>query len=199
MNLLLFSDLHVDTAAATRIVELSQQVDVVVGAGDFANARRGLSVCINILKHIEKTSVLVPGNNESFDELVTACAAWKSAVILHGTGTEIDGVQFFGIGGGIPVTPFGEWSFDLSENRAAEMLRGCPDGAILISHSPPKGAVDLSSSGQSLGSVSVRETVMRAKPQLVVCGHIHASAGQRKMIGNTTIVNAGPKGVILDL
>jgi predicted phosphodiesterase len=39
MKLLLFSDLHTDVSAATRLVELARAADAVVGAGDFANAR----------------------------------------------------------------------------------------------------------------------------------------------------------------
>jgi Icc-related predicted phosphoesterase len=62
MKLLLFSDLHRDTAAATRMVELSRHADAVIGAGDFANARTGVSTCIEILKVIEIPAVLVPGH-----------------------------------------------------------------------------------------------------------------------------------------
>src|SRR5438552_1835258 len=179
MKLLLFSDLHTDTSAATRIVGMAHGADVVIGAGDFANARQGISACIDILRTIRVPTVLVPGNNESYEELVEACANWRSAAVLHGTSVETAGVTFFGIGGGIPVTPFGDWSYDFSEADAANMLRNCPSGAVLISHSPPKGAVDVSSSGHSLGSTAVRDAVIRLKPRLVVCGHIHACAGQR--------------------
>jgi Icc-related predicted phosphoesterase len=55
--------------------------------------------------------------------------------------------------------------------------------------------VDLSSSGRSLGSTAVREAVLRVRPALVVCGHIHACAGQTEMLGPTPVVNAGPDGV----
>ena len=199
MKLLLFSDLHRDTAAATRMVELSRSADVVIGAGDFANARTGVSACIDILNAIRIPAVLVPGNNESCDELVAACAKWPSARVLHGTGTEIERVPFFGIGGGIPITPFGSWSYDFSEIEAERLLRDCPVGAVLVSHSPPKGAVDVTGSGQSLGSTAVRDAVTRLKPRLVVCGHIHASAGKRAQIANTVIINAGPAGFLLDL
>ena len=97
------------------------------------------------------------------------------------------------------MTPFGDWSYDFSEADAAHLLRGCPVGAVLVSHSPPKGAVDLSSSGRSLGSTAVREAVVRLKPRLVVCGHIHASAGQQARLGQTPIVNAGPGGVLFEI
>ena len=49
MKLLLFSDLHCDTAAARRLVELAGDVDVVVGAGDFGNVRRGIQIAIDML------------------------------------------------------------------------------------------------------------------------------------------------------
>jgi len=199
MKLLLFSDLHTDTAATKRIVELAPGADVVIGAGDFANARRGISVCINILKQIQKPTVLVPGNNESYDELVAACSGWGSAHVLHGKGIDLSGVPFFGVGGGIPITPFGDWSFDFEEEDATRLLSACPVGAVLVSHSPPKGAVDRASSGQSLGSIAVRDAIIRLKPRLVVCGHIHASAGQRAHISTTPVINAGPAGVLVEL
>ena len=196
MRLLLFSDLHTDTNAASRLVVLARDADVAVGAGDFANARRGISKCIDILRQIRLPTVLVPGNNESYEELVAACRGWAEARVLHGTGFEIAGVSFFGLGGGVPVTPFGDWSYDFSEDEAARVLSSCPAGAVLVSHSPPKGAVDITSSGASLGSTAVREVVLRQKPRLVVCGHIHASAGQRGLIGQTPVINAGPNGMI---
>jgi Icc-related predicted phosphoesterase len=199
MKLLLFSDLHMDTRAAQRLVQMARDVDIVIGAGDFGNMRKGVSTCVDILKAIDRPSVFVPGNNESFDELQAACAVWPSAVVLHGQAVEIDGNPFFGIGGGIPVTPFGAWSFDLSEHQAATLLENCPDNAILISHSPPKGAVDISSSGQSLGSTAVRDAIHAKHPRLVVCGHIHASAGKQSTIGSTPVINAGPSGIVYDL
>jgi uncharacterized protein len=195
MNLLLFSDLHADAHAARKLLPLARKADVLVGAGDLGNLRRDVAVCIDVLRAIDKPAVLVPGNNESTDELRDACRGWPSARVLHGEGVTIDGVAFFGLGGGVPVTPFGSWSFDLTEEEAAALLLHCPPNAVLVSHSPPKGAVDRSSRGQSLGSTAVRAAVERLRPVLVVCGHIHGSAGERGMVGPTPVVNAGPGGV----
>ncbi|MGD2269225.1 MAG: metallophosphoesterase family protein [Desulfobacterales bacterium] len=126
MKLLVFSDIHSDTGAASNLVQRSADVDVVVGAGDFCTARRGLDEIIKALIEIRKPAVLVPGNSESYEELRVACQYWASANVLHGTQTVIDGTSFYGIGGGIPVTPFGSWSFDFSEDEAIELLRDCP-------------------------------------------------------------------------
>lgn len=194
MNLLLFSDLHADVAATRQLVGRARAADVIVGAGDFGNVRRDVGVCIDVLRAIDRPAVLVAGNNESTEELTEACRAWPQAHVLHGSGVMLAGVPFFGVGGGIPVTPFGPWSYDFTEEEAVELLAGCPEGCVLVSHSPPKGAVDVSSGGRSLGSVAVRDAVLSRRPRLVVCGHIHASAGQQALLGNSPVVNAGPDG-----
>jgi predicted phosphodiesterase len=70
MRLLLFSDLHSDFQTASKLVTLSNKVDVVVGAGDFCIGRRGLGKIIDALAPIKKPTVLVPGNSESDEELL---------------------------------------------------------------------------------------------------------------------------------
>ena len=148
-----------------------------------------------MLRTIDRPAVVVPGNAESIEELTEACLPWPTAHVLHGNGVTIEGVQFFGIGGGIPVTPFGSWSYDFSEDEAAELLRDCPPKSVLVSHSPPHGAVDVDSSGTSFGSRAVRDTILEKSPRLVVCGHIHACWGQQETVGETPVMNAGPGGV----
>lgn len=199
MKLLLFSDLHADTPATSRLVELAQFADILIGAGDFGNMRREYQRCLGILRKSDKPMVLVAGNNESTEELAETCKGWRLAHVLHGSDVRIGGVHFFGIGGGIPVTPFGAWSYDFTEEQAAALLASCPTGCVLVSHSPPKGAVDRSSRGQSLGSDAIREAVIRCRPILVVCGHIHGSAGQHENIGSSPVVNAGPGGIVWEL
>jgi Icc-related predicted phosphoesterase len=199
MKILLFSDLHTSVDAAKRLVIAARLVDFVIGAGDFANGRQNIGACINVLKSITVPSVLVAGNNETTAELIDACRKWPSAIVLHGRSTVVKGVPIFGIGGGVPVTPFGAWSYDFTEDDAATLLSTCPPRSVLVSHSPPRGAVDVSSSGQSLGSTAVRDAIVRTDPLLVVCGHIHASAGQQVFVGMTPVVNAGPRGIVWDL
>jgi len=199
MRLLLFSDLHCDVAAAQMLVGKSHDVDVLIGAGDFANVRRNLNQCIDVLRECQRPVIMVAGNNETTEELQDACSKWKQAHVLHGSSVTISNITFFGIGGGIPVTPFGSWSYDFTENSARKLLANCPQGCVLVSHSPPKGAVDRTSAGQSLGSEAVREIIHEKKPPLVVCGHIHASAGKQEKIENTVVINAGPDGVMWEV
>jgi len=199
MKLLLFSDLHCDLDACVELVEKSNQVDMLIGAGDFGNLRRNIDTTINALCKITKATVVVPGNSESYDELRAACLNWPSAIVLHGSKTNINGQTFYGIGGGIPVTPFGSWSWDFNEYQASVLLKDFPSQAILVSHSPPKGILDRSSSGQSLGSSAIKEVLEKKKPKLLVCGHIHESCGQSKVFGESIVINAGPKGIFWEL
>ncbi len=196
MKLLLFSDLHCDVEAAQRLVELAREVDVVIGAGDFANRHQGLSDTLDILAAIEKPAVLVPGNGETTDELRDAAKVWASATVLHGDGCEIQGQAFWGVGGGIPVTPFGSWSFDFPEDQAEQLLAGCPQHAVLVVHSPPLDTVDHDASGRVRGSEAIRRTVLAKQPKLVVCGHIHSDWGKRFTLDQSLIINAGPTGII---
>ena len=197
MKLLLFSDVHGDLDACRDLVDRAADADVVVGAGDFCVARRNLAAPIETLSAIDTPTVLVPGNAETEDEMAAQVSAtgWDEAHVLHGDGVTIDGQSFFGIGGGIPITPFGPWSYDFSEAEARDLLAACPEGAVLVSHSPPKNAVDRDSKGQSLGSTAVRAAIEETRPVLTVCGHIHGSWGEAAEIGTTSVVNAGPGGI----
>ncbi|OLE38952.1 MAG: serine/threonine protein phosphatase [Actinobacteria bacterium 13_1_20CM_3_68_9] len=198
MRLLAFSDLHTDLAQAQRLVEQSAQADVVVGVGDFASVHSGLEEAIEVLRAIEAPAVIVPGNNETEDALRGACANWKQAVVLHGQATEIDGVPFFGLGAGIPVTPW-DWSFDLTEEAAAQMLEACPEECVLAVHSPPRGHVDVDGSGAHLGSKAVLHAIESRRPRLAICGHVHESWGEESRIGPTRVINLGPDGMTLDV
>jgi uncharacterized protein len=196
VRILAFSDLHRDLDQGERLVERSQDVDVVVCAGDLASQHRGLEETVEVLRAIEAPTLLVPGNNETDEALREACAGWPSAVVLHGEGTDLDGVPVFGLGAGVPVTPW-DWSFDLDEEAAERMLSGCPEDAVLVVHSPPKGAVD--GHGQSLGSEAIRRTIEERHPRVTVCGHIHECQGEEGAVDGTPVYNLGPAGRVLEL
>ena len=198
MRLLAFSDLHRDLDQAALLVEMAAEADVVVGAGDFASIHDGLEETIAVLAAIETPSLLVPGNNETADALREAATAWPAASVLHGEGVELDGVEFFGLGAGVPITPW-DWSFDLSEDQAAALLAGCPAEAVLIVHSPPRGHVDRSGAGDHLGSTAILGAIESKRPSLAICGHIHESWGAESELGPTRIVNLGPSGTWFDL
>ena len=198
MKILAFSDLHRDLAQGARLVEMSAEADVVIGAGDFASVHEGLEETIGALAGIEAPTVLVPGNNETVDALRSATTCWSAATVLHGEGTTIDGTEFFGLGAGIPVTPW-DWSFDLDDEAATEMLAPCPESAVLVLHSPPKDHCDSAGGGGNFGSPALLRAIEEKKPRLAVCGHIHESWGCESQIGETPVRNLGPKGTWIEV
>jgi Icc-related predicted phosphoesterase len=193
VRLLAFSDIHRDLDQCARLVERSAQADVVIAAGDFASIHKGLEETIDALRPIERPTVLVPGNNETDEALRAACDGWPAARVLHGERTDIDGVSFFGLGAGVPTTPW-DWSFDLTDEEAAQELRDCPEGGVLVVHSPPKGHLD-----QGLGSEAILRTVEEKQPKIAVFGHIHECAGRQEQLGPTLLASLGPSGTILAL
>jgi uncharacterized protein len=193
MRILAFSDLHQDLGQAEELVRMANQADVVVGAGDFASVHKGLEETIDALRGIEAPTILVPGNNETEDALREAAARWDAATVLHGESHDLDGVTFFGLGAGVPTTPWG-WSFDLSEDEAERALAPAPEGCVLVLHSPPKGHVD-----DGLGSTAILAAVERVRPPLAVCGHIHQCWEQESRVGETLVRNLGPVGAYLEV
>ncbi|HEX6152822.1 MAG TPA: metallophosphoesterase family protein [Solirubrobacterales bacterium] len=198
MRILAFSDLHRDLEQGAKLVEMSAEADVVIGAGDFASMHEGLEETIGALEGIETPTVLVPGNNETVDALRSAAAGWSAATVLHGEGATIEGTQFFGLGAGIPVTPW-DWSFDLDDEAATEMLAPCPEGAVLVLHSPPRDYCDSAGDGAHFGSPALLRAIEEKQPCLAVCGHIHESWGCESTIGSTPVRNLGPKGTWLEV
>jgi Icc-related predicted phosphoesterase len=198
VKLLAFSDLHRDLGQAARLVEMSAGADAVIGAGDFASVHEGLEETIDALATITTPTILVPGNNETEDALREAASEWSAATVLHGSGTTIEGVEFYGLGAGIPVTPW-DWSFDLDDDIAAKKLSACPEGAVLVLHSPPQGHCDSNGSGGHFGSPALLAAIEAKRPSLAVCGHIHESWGCQSQIGETPLRNLGPTGIWLEV
>jgi len=198
VRILAFSDLHRDLEQGAKLVEMSTEADVVIGAGDFASIHEGLEETIGALAAIEAPTVLVPGNNETVDALRNAAERWSAATVLHGDGTTIEGVEFFGLGAGVPVTPW-DWSFDLDDEAAREMLAPCPEEAVLVLHSPPRDHCDSAGDGSHFGSPALLQAIEEKRPRLAVCGHIHESWGCESEIGPTPVRNLGPTGTWIEL
>lgn len=198
MRLLAFSDLHRDLGQAAQLVEMSAEADVVIGAGDFASVHEGLEETIGALAPIETPTVLVPGNNETEQALREASDGWAAATVLHGAGMTIEGTEFYGLGAGIPVTPW-DWSFDLDDEAATEMLSGCPEEAVLVLHSPPKGHCDSNGADMHFGSPALLRAIEEKRPRLAVCGHIHESWGCESQVGETPVRNLGPSGTWIEI
>ena len=92
-------------------------------------------------------------------------------------------------------SPFGATPYERTEaqfaDAAEEALRASAAPTILVSHQPPRDTRCDRARGGHVGSTAIREAVLRHRPDLVLCGHIHESAGS-DLLGASRIINPGP-------
>ncbi len=79
MKLLIFSDIHGDLGALTRLMET--EADYYVAAGDLVNFGRGLDRCGEILRRRADRVYVLPGNHETAAQ-IAACAATSACTIF---------------------------------------------------------------------------------------------------------------------
>ncbi len=96
-------------------------------------------------------------------------------------------IQFYGT----PWTPqFGYWAFMESDSTLNDIFKQIPTKLdVLITHGPPYAHCDRTYDSLLAGSRSLAKHIKRAKPQYVVCGHIHEGRGAARLNGHTTVYN----------
>jgi len=199
MRLLLASDIHRNLDSLRSLVERAESHDALLIAGDLDTQHQGLDEIAESLSKLATPTAIVPGNNETADALRAAMnECCPNAAVLHGEKRTVGGLNVFGLGGGIP--PIGaSWSFDLTEDdAAAELTKAEPGVDVLLLHSPPLGAADRTGEGKRIGSTSIRDAIRRVQPALAVCGHVHPSWGTVARVGETVVVNPGPRGLTFE-
>ena len=112
----------------------------------------------------------------------------ESITYLEDAGIIIDGIHLWGS----PVLPdLINWAF--GKTRGAAMKAHwdlIPDNIdILITHTPPKGILDLTSAGKSIGCEDLRASVDKLQPRVHIFGHVHESYGQLQT-EDTLFINA---------
>jgi len=195
LDILAFTDFHGqrDAFSQARKLILSDRPDLVVVAGDLVNhdAEHAKQMLLQ-LAEANRPVYFVPGNMDA-----PALADWtgtEQVHPLHGRCLQVYEVSLLGLGGS-PVGAF-KFPFGFTEQHAATLLDNLAedchgDNMILVSHCPPRNTkIDRIHSGEHVGSISVREFVEKARPLLVISGHIHEAQGMDS-IGVTTVVNIG--------
>jgi len=197
MRLLIFSDIHGDLAALTRLMET--EADYYIAAGDLVNFGRGLDRCGEILKRRADRTYVLPGNHETVEQTAALCRDF-GLHDLHAQSVPWGRYHVAGLGYSNP-TPFhtpGEYSEAELTEKLKPFARLSP--LVLICHCPPRDTpLDQIRPGLHGGSTAVRDFLLREQPEYFFCGHIHEGAGVRTEIGKTQAVNVGKQGYLLEL
>jgi Icc-related predicted phosphoesterase len=83
-----------------------------------------------------------------------------------------------------------------SRKRLFKIVRRAKGEKIFVFHYPPYGTFDKIQGknnpyrGGSAGIMAFREAILKFKPKLALCGHMHEYQGAKK-IGKTIVVNPG--------
>jgi len=196
VKILATADYHGDSRAFLRTAAKARQAktDAIIVCGDvthFGTEQQARDL-LSLMSDTEQPVFFVPGNCDppSLTENV------GNIECIHGKCRQINEMNLLGVGGSSP-TPMGT-PFELDEKAIRALLerslRKCrtKQPVLLVSHSPPRNtAIDRTFSGEHVGSTSIREFAEKAKPSLVLCGHIHEARGIDK-IDETVVVNPGP-------
>ena len=204
MNCLAFSDTH----GFHNMFSSSNfdGIDAVFFAGDCSNnfnKHINSNEVINFLEWFNdlpvKYKIFVAGNHDTsiFHKIINP-RNFKNIIYLEDELIEIDGIKIYGS----PYSPtFGKWVFMKDRGKIDLVWKNIPENIdILITHSPPKGILDLSINRDSelefCGCKSLLNHVKRVKPKFHIFGHIHnyegcINSGLCTLNGiDTTFINA---------
>lgn len=173
--------------------------DLLVAAGDITKYFSP-DPAIAALDQLPVPVLALRGNSDRkrVDHLIQASANIGS---LHLQRHEKNGIGLVGIGGTIPV-PF-RTRVAFRETALIQQLVGMTQNAdVLVAHPPPYGFLDLVAGRVHAGWNRLTDLMTQLKPGLIICGHIHESAGFA-LTGRTMVVNcamgSGRGGAIIDL
>ncbi|MDJ1491489.1 metallophosphatase domain-containing protein [Cytophagaceae bacterium DM2B3-1] len=167
--------------------------DVLIHAGDISKRGKELEIIdfndwLSTLPHRHK--VIVAGNHDFLFErnAKRAEALLTHAVYLRNTEVKIEGLTIWGS----PITPwFFDWAFN--RQRGADIRKYWDripiNTDILVTHGPPRGILDKTDRGDTVGCDDLLEAVWKVKPKLHLFGHIHEAYGQIE-VDNMQFINA---------
>jgi len=70
---------------------------------------------------------------------------------------------------------------------------------IMVTHAHPKGAKMENFSDFVRGSEAVKKAIEKLKPDIMFCGHVHEAQGIEEKMGDTTVMNVGKHGKIIEI
>ena len=193
----IFSDIHGDIASLDRAVTVD--ADIYIAAGDLVTWPAPLAPCGATLAPLGERLWVMPGNNETADQVREFCARHGFRP-FHDAAFRVGETYIVGMGYSNP-TPFdtpGEYTEHELAERLAKFASLSPQ--VLVSHAPPADtALDEAAPGLHFGSMAVRNYIDTHQPGYCFCGHIHEGEGRLVHLGNTVACNVGKRGYLLEL
>ena len=170
-----------DTHDKHKELQVPENVDIVICAGDAVEDNLVGDEYDDFIEWFAslpcKWKIFVPGNHElSFelgqaDEIIQRMTD-KGITVLKDAIEDCDGVIICSISPNITI--------------AKEDIP--TDIDLLVTHFPPYGILD-----EGMGSTEILNFVLHSQPKYHLFGHIHSTAGQEHVFGNTICANIATK------
>ncbi len=194
MKILSVGDIHEDFEKSKLMNNELETADLIIITGDLTNyhGRKEAKNVIDWFLNFNQNVLAQFGNLDlpEVDDYLN-----EKNINLHGNGHLIDGIGIFGVGGSNPTpfqtpTEFTESEIEAFLYKGFEKVKDA-EWKILVPHAPPNGTkIDVIGNGTHVGSTSVRDFILKEKPDISLSGHIHEARGTQKL-GTTLLFNAG--------
>ena len=194
MKIISFGDIHEDYSNLIPLKNELENADLVIVTGDLTNFN-GRKEAEKVIEAIMKYNENVLAQLGNLDQPEVNDYLTEKDINLHRNGFIRDDIGIFGVGGSNP-TPFNtptEFGEDEIETFLHEGIDKVKDATfkIMVPHMPPKDTkLDIISAGVHVGSQSVRDFILKYKPDISLSGHIHEARGS-DTIESTLVFNAG--------
>ncbi|MFQ5687219.1 MAG: metallophosphoesterase [Candidatus Scalindua sp.] len=194
MKIISFGDIHEDFDKLKLLKNELESADLVIVTGDLTNYN-GKKEAGKVIGEIMKYNENILAQLGNLDQPEVNDFLDEKGVNLHRNGFIRDDIGIFGVGGS-NLTPFNTPTEFSEYEIKAFLLEGIEKVKearfkIMVPHMPPKDTkIDVITTGTHVGSQSVRDFILRYKPDISLSGHIHEARGTDKLEG-TLIFNAG--------
>lgn len=191
MKILVFADLHEDWQAFEELKTKAQEVEIILGSGDYSIFGHNLPQIMKKINELNKPTYLIHGNHEEPQEMINAIKNCKNIKYIHLEQQKHKNLTITGYGGD---------GFSETDKKAEEFFqKNHTKNGIILFHGPPHNTtLDQVGIGH-VGNESYTKIIQEQQPTLVICGHIHENFKKTDKIGKTIIINPGPDGVILNV
>ncbi len=194
MKIFALADNHGRRLRDERTADLIKQADLLLIAGDITQfgSDRDAEPIIDQFYRLNTNIMAVSGN---CDQPSVVDFLEERKISVHGRAELTNDLVVFGCGGS-NLTPFStvqEYSEDEIDRTLAGINMSRPHARfrLFLTHAPPHGTkVDRTLLGGHVGSRAIRAFIETAKPDIVICGHIHEARGVDR-IENTIVINPG--------
>ena len=196
MKILAFVDLHGSHKALEEISKKAKDASIIVCAGDVSIFENELQSILHHLNRLNKKVLIIPGNHESGIDISMLAKPFKNIINIHKKSIIESGFLFLGYGGG-GFSMVDRQFEKLGKKFEKEIKKNKDKKIILVTHAPPyKTNID-KIAGEHCGNKSLRNFILKAKPDWVISGHLHENAVKHDKIGKSIVINPGPFGKII--